>query len=98
MKYLFPIIFFAIFFCSCSKSKSSNILVGKWSQMEKISQYTNPYTLKVEHDTLAGNSFSIEFKNDGAFFINGAKDGTYTLSNNTTFSLQPFGKFIYLFL
>ena len=80
-----------LLFCSCSKSKSSNILTGAWDQMDQISQYVNPYTQKTEYDTLAGNSFSIEFKNDGTFFINGNKDGTYTLSGNTSFSLKPLG-------
>ena len=59
--------------------------------MDQMSQYLNPYTQKIEYDTLAGNSFLIEFKNDGTFFINGTKDGTYNLSNNTSFSLQALG-------
>ncbi|MEO8413845.1 MAG: hypothetical protein ABI472_09310, partial [Ginsengibacter sp.] len=30
-------------------------------------------------------------KNDGNFFTNGVKDGTYILSNDTSFSLKPPG-------
>ncbi|MGH2646199.1 MAG: hypothetical protein ACRDE8_01480 [Ginsengibacter sp.] len=59
--------------------------------MDQISQYVNPYTLKTEYDTLAGVSFSIEFKTDGSFYTNGIKDGTYTVTNNTSFSLKPPG-------
>ena len=40
---------------------------------------------------LAGISLSIEFKSDGNFFTNEMKDGTYTISNDTSFSLKPPG-------
>jgi hypothetical protein len=91
MKYSIILVCFAFVFFSCGKPKSSNILVGTWNQMDQISQYVNPYTLKNEYDTLAGISFSIEFKSDGSFFTNGMKDGTYSISNDTTFSLNPTG-------
>ncbi len=65
--------------------------MGTWNQMDQISQYVNPYSLKTEYDTLAGISFSIEFKTDGNFFTNGMKDGTYSISNDSIFSLKPPG-------
>jgi hypothetical protein len=91
MKYSIIIIFFGLLFFSCGKSKNSNILIGKWNQMQQVSQYINPYTFKTEFDTSAGISLSIEFKSDDNFFTNGLKDGTYTISNDTSFSLKPPG-------
>lgn len=90
MKYLIIILFLSMIFIACSKSHSANVLEGKWKELRMINQYTNPYTLNTEYDTSAiyGN---VEFKSDGNVFTNGSKDGTYSMSGDTVFTLTPIG-------
>ena len=60
-------------------------------QLRVIEQYTNPYTQINQYDTLAGVSVSDEFKSDGSFFTNGTQAGTYSMLNDTSFTLKPIG-------
>jgi len=91
MKHLIIIFFISLVFLSCSKSKNTNALVGKWLRLRVIEQYTNPYTQIDEYDTLAGVSVSDEFRIDGSFFTNGTQSGTYSMLNDKSFALKPIG-------
>ncbi len=91
MKHSIFILLFSLVFIACSKSNGTNILVGKWTQSRVIEQYTNPYTQATQFDTLTVASVSIEFKNDDTYFTNGVQTGTYSLLNDTAFTLKPSG-------
>ncbi len=76
---------------SCKKSNNSNILSGSWAQSRVVDQYINPYNNNVEFDTLSSPSILIEFKDDGGYYIEGAQSGSYVLSSDTTYTLNPNG-------
>ena len=80
--------FNALSYSSCSKSGNSNVLVGSWMQTRVIERYTDPFTQATVIDTVMSSSATVQFKNDGSFFLNGIASGTYTLVNETTLTLN----------
>lgn len=75
---------------ACSKTKSSNILQGKWSVLDTMHQYQNPLTQKTETDTVVSYS-NIEFQSNGNYLINGIDGGTYSFINDSIFTMEPVG-------
>ena len=76
---------------SCTKTEHSNILSGKWSQMLVVEQFINPINQNVEYDTLSNSGATVEFRNDGSYYIDGSPSGTYVLSHDTSYILKPMG-------
>lgn len=76
---------------SCTKTDHSNILSGKWSQVLIIEQYVNPINQNIEYDTLSNAGVTMEFRNDGSYYINESPSGTYVLSQDTSYILKPIG-------
>jgi hypothetical protein len=76
---------------SCTKTDHSNILSGKWMQLMVVEQFINPINQNVEYDTLSNGSATVEFRNDGSYYIDGSPSGSYVLSHDTSFILKPMG-------
>ena len=76
---------------SCSKTDHSNILSGKWMQLLVVEQFVNPISQNIEYDTLANASATVEFRNDGTYYIDGSPSGSYVLSHDTSYILKPVG-------
>ena len=74
----------------CTKSDNSNILSGKWMQLSSVERFINPISQNVEYDTLSVPAVTVEFRNDGSYFVNGVQSGSYTLSHDTSFVLNPY--------
>ena len=66
------------------------MLEGKWSVLDTMHQYQNPLSQKIEKDTVVSYS-NIEFQSNGNYLVNGINTGTYSIINDSIFTLEPFG-------
>src|SRR6185437_2638107 len=92
MKILRTVFFLMVTLLSfaCGKTKNSNMLEGKWSVLDTMQQYQNPLSQKIEKDTVVSYS-NIEFQTSGNYLINGINTGTYSIINDSIFTMEPFG-------
>ncbi len=92
MKKIIVVVISVCLVIACSKSGNSNVLVGSWSLVRFIEQYKNPYSQMVEHDTLWSGATSVEFRKDGGYYFNGTREYSYTVNNDSEFTLIPPGQ------